>query len=68
MGDGVVAARQRDQTPKPEGCGIEHGAELVAHFPARDTVGRQAGTNFLVLTRVERAQRTGDDEQRDARP
>ena len=68
MGDGIVAAHHRDQAPQPKRCGIEHGSELVAHFPARDIVGRQTDCGFLVLTRIERAERTGDDEQRDAWP
>ena len=68
VGDGIVAAHHRDQAPRSEGRGIEHRTELVTHFPARNAIGRQAGTNFLILTRVERAQRAGNDKHRDARP
>ena len=49
---------------------IEHRPDLVANFPARRLLGGQIGIAplLLILTRVERADRAGDDEERDAGP
>ena len=69
MGDGIVAAGQRDEAPQPERESIDHRAELITRLPnAPPASAVSCARCALILSHVERAQRAGHDEERDARP